>query len=309
LSRTELRRRAGFTLIELLVVIAIIAVLIALLLPAVQQAREAARRMQCKNNLKQLTLALHNYHDVFNVFPPSSTGGTFGSNGIWIRSASFYEQGNLFDRYNFNLGYDANSAVVRPYRVGMLLCPSGSVEKTLSTNANEIDVQTTHYYGNAGPIGINTAASNGVTSGTTNYGRDTSRENMSSFGELATDGLFQLNGKIGLGDIIDGTSNTICIGEISWNDYPFYRAWHRGLYWSNGAALLTTKNHRYPINIGKKNPSSAMTFNNGGFGSEHSGGANFSLADGSVRFISDSIDMPTYLGLASRRGGEAVQAP
>jgi len=307
------RRRAGFTLIELLVVIAIIAVLIALLLPAVQQAREAARRMQCKNNLKQLTLATHNYHDVYLAFPPSSTGGGAGAHGIWIRMTPFYEQGNLYDQYNFDVGYGPNSAVVRPTRLSVLLCPSGTVEKTLSTAANEIDVQTTHYYGNPGPIGVNgySTGTDGVTSQnrSTSYRRDTSRENLSTFGELAQDGLFQLRGELGFGDITDGTSNTICHGEISWNDYPFYRAWHRGLDWFSGAVLLSTKNHKYPINIGKKNPAFAMQFNNGGYGSEHPGGAHFSFADGSVHFIAESISIPLYLALASRNGREPVQAP
>jgi prepilin-type N-terminal cleavage/methylation domain-containing protein/prepilin-type processing-associated H-X9-DG protein len=305
------RRRAGFTLIELLVVIAIIAVLIALLLPAVQQAREAARRMQCKNNLKQLTLATHNYHDVFSAFPPSSTGGGAGAHGIWIRMASFYEQGNLFDRYNFNVGYGANSALVRPYRLSVLLCPSGTVEKTLSTNANEIDVQTTHYYGNPGPIGVNGYVLKGNTAPNAgqNYGRDTSRENLGTFGEVGKDGLFQLRGDLGFGDITDGTSNTICHGEISWNGYKNYRAWHRGLDWFSGAVLLSTKNHKYPINIGKKNPTFTMQFNDGGYGSEHPGGANFSFADGSVHFLSESISIPLYLALASRNGHEPVQTP
>lgn len=305
-------RRRAFTLIELLVVIAIIAVLIALLLPAVQQAREAARRAQCTNNLKQLTLALHNYHDVYNVFPPSSVGGGSGAHGIWIRTSSFFEQGNLFEQYNFNATYAANFPLIQQSGVPALLCPSGSTIESLG--AGETGLQTTHYYGNPGPIGVNAAASGtgqDPTRQTTglNYGRDTARENVGSFGELATDGIFQLRGKIGLRDITDGTSNTICAGEISWNDYRFYRAWNRGQDWFSGSPLLDTKNHRYPINVGKKNPSFVMRFNNGGYGSEHPGGAMFSFGDGSVRFLAESIAMETYLALASRNGGEAVQAP
>ena len=300
------RRRRGFTLIELLVVIAIIAILIALLLPAVQQAREAARRMQCTNNLKQLTLALHNYHDTYGFFPPSSVGGGAGAHGIWIRTTPYYDQANIFDKYNFSVGYAANFPLIRQTGVSTLLCPSAAVTRSLG--ANEDGTQTTHYYGNAGPIGLNAST---VTENSTgrNYGRDTSRENLGSFGELATDGIFQLRGRIALRDVTDGSSNTICAGEISWNDYRFYRAWNRGQDWFSGSPLLDTKNHRYPINIGLKNPSFTMRFNNGGYGSQHPGGANFSLTDGSVRFISESIDMGVYLALSSRNGGEPAQVP
>ncbi|UUO07752.1 DUF1559 domain-containing protein [Blastopirellula sp. J2-11] len=293
--------RPAFTLVELLVVIAIIGVLIALLLPAVQQAREAARRMSCTNNLKQLALAMHNYHDTYGSFPPSGIDASNRSHGIWIRTAPFFEFSALYDQYNFNTNWRGNLDLCTQANMETLHCPSGS--SLISTLASEQPCWTTHYFGNAGPVGLN------ATTGE-DYARDESRENVSMFGELSDEGLYKLRSTLGFRDITDGTSNTIMLGELSWNDYPFYRAWNRGLVWtSNGLYLATTKNHRYPINIGIKTPTFTMVANNGGYGSQHPGGANFAMADASVRFLPETISMETYLGLASRGGSEVVVTP
>ncbi|TWT34669.1 DUF1559 domain-containing protein [Blastopirellula retiformator] len=294
------RRWRGFTLVELLVVIAIIGVLIALLLPAVQQARDAARRMSCTNNLKQLALALHNYHDTFGSFPPSGIDGG-KSHGMWIRLAPFYEQSAIYDQYNFTGTWRDNLPLCSESSMDALHCPSGST--VITTLASEQPCPTTHYFGNSGPIGLNATTN-------ANYARDTSRENVSSFGEVADEGVFKLRSNLGLRDVTDGSSNTILVGELSWNKYPFYRAWNRGLHWtSNGLYMATTKNHRYPINIGIKTPSFTMVANNGGYGSQHPGGANFATADGAVKFFPATIEMETYLALASRAGGEVVEMP
>ncbi|MEX0793530.1 MAG: DUF1559 domain-containing protein [Pirellulaceae bacterium] len=290
----------GFTLVELLVVITIIGVLVALLLPAVQQAREAARRMSCNNNLKQLSLAMHNYHDTYHGFPPSGVDGG-RSHGIWIRTAPFFEQGSVYDQYDFLQTWRDNLPLARQAEMSVLRCPSGPhIETTL---ASEQPCQSTHYYGNSGPIGLNSTTGQ-------DYARDTTRENVASFGEVGDAGLFKLRGGIGLAQITDGSSNTIMLGELSWKDYRFYRAWNRGLHWTSGGLYMaTTKNYRYPINIGVNNPSFTMVANNGGYGSHHPGGANFGFADGSVRFMAETIDMETYLAVASRNGGEVLQLP
>ncbi len=293
-------KKKGFTLVELLVVIAIIGILIALLLPAVQAAREAARRMQCSNNLKQLSLGLHNYHDVNKQFPQSSNGGA-GMASYLCRLLPFIEQQNLFEEVVFdsnNYRYTDNFDVAR-VKVETFLCPSGPQEE--SVRGAEDGCYTTHYYGNAGPVGINPFTDE-------EYSRDRGREGNGNFGEYATEGIFLLRSTLDFGDILDGTSNTIGIGEISWQDYPFYRAWTRGLFWYNGVALISTKNHRWPINAGK-DTTLTMRFNNAGYGSEHPGGANFGVMDGSVRFLAETIDMNVYRPLTSRAGGEPVSLP
>ena len=291
------RRWSGFTLVELLVVIAIIGILIALLLPAVQAAREAARRAQCTNHVKQLVLALHNYHDVNKGFPPSSVGGA-GTISYLCRMLPFVEQQVLFDQLSFNGSYTVNLDVARN-RMDTFLCPSGIQEKSVS--GSESECYTTHYYGNSGPVGTNPVTN-------AEYMRDRTREGSFGFGEYATEGVFALRSTLSFKDIRDGTSNTIGIGEISYHEYPFYRAWIRGLYWYSGVALLTTKNHRWPINAAK-NGTLTMKFNNGGYGSEHPGGMNVGMMDGSVKFVSETIDMNVYRSAASRGGNEPTTLP
>jgi prepilin-type N-terminal cleavage/methylation domain-containing protein len=290
------KRSPGFTLVELLVVIAIIGILVALLLPAVQAAREAARRMQCTNNMKQIVLSLHNYHDVNNRIPQSSNGGN-GTASYLCRLLPFIEQQNLFDQLTFdNVSYTYNLGVSET-AVSTFLCPSGPTVYS----AREDNCYTTHYYGNAGPIGINPKTD-------VEYERDYSRENTGSFGEYATQGIFLLRSTLRFRDVTDGLSNTIGVGEVSYEEYPFYRAWIRGLYWYNGVALLSTKNHRWPINAAKSGVLT-MKFNNGGYGSEHPGGAVFGFMDGSVTFLSDTADMTVYRSLASRNGAEVATLP
>ena len=299
-SRVSQPRKA-FTLVELLVVIAIIGVLVGLLLPAVQAAREAARRMQCSNNLKQISLALHNYHDTNRRFPPGSK--YTNKMGYAARILPFIEQQNVYDTINWNTDHNANMAVATG-RIGTFLCPSGAEENS-SSSSETVDGQlawTIHYYGNTGPIGTNPIEDE-------EYERNKPKEGK--YGEVAHGGILYTESDIRFADITDGTSNTIAFGEMSWNGHEGYRAWHRGRVWVGGggnAAYVTSKNHKYAINIGKKTKDDTykQINNNGPYGSEHPGGAQFSMCDGSVRFVADSIEHSLYLGMASRDGGEPL---
>ena len=283
--------RRAFTLVELLVVIAIIGVLIALLLPAVQQAREAARRMQCTNHLKQLGLALHNYHDVNNSFPPAGEQ-EHAKLGLFGRLLPYIEQQALYDNIRYDGNWETNLPLAET-RIDGFLCPSGPHIMSKATAPNEANAYTTHYFGNPGPLGRNPVTN-------TDYGRDTANEG--SYGNLANEGIFHL-GKVSFRDITDGTTNTIGLGEISYTNFRNYRAWIRGTYQVSAVAYINTKNHRWPINSFNDGTQS-ISLNDGGYGSHHPGGANFSLMDGSVRFITETIDMDAYRAAASRSGGE-----
>jgi prepilin-type N-terminal cleavage/methylation domain-containing protein/prepilin-type processing-associated H-X9-DG protein len=307
-------RRTGFTLIELLVVIAIIAILIGLLLPAVQKVREAAARMKCSNNLKQLGLALHNYHDVQGNFPRRTNLGGNTSVGWIALSLAYFEQDALGRTINPNLpAYSVAGNVNRVAggnRLGALLCPSFSEERSHSTidNVNGQLAFTTHYYGNAGPKGTNplTGQAYPVIGPT------------SSQGGLACDGILPYTSSfsssnpnpppaVKITDITDGTTNTLMIFESSWKGLEVspgsYRAWVRGSNWNNDST--DTKNVRNAMRTVKYN--GGGNYNDISMGSNHSGGCNVCMGDGSVRFLRDSIDLNrVLLPLASRNGGEVI---
>lgn len=213
--RAARRASPGFTLIELLVVIAIIAILIALLLPAVQQAREAARRSQCNNNLKQLGLALHNYHDVYNVFPPGCRFARNGGNpdwgmSYWISILPYIEQAPLYNKLDLNVdpGFPAagfNFATLSGAIPVVGLCPSSPLPPSTSITAG----------GNTGNFFISSYVGvSGVATGPTtfNWAAETG---TGTYGIAARSGILIPNGKIGIRDVTDGTSNTALIGEQS----------------------------------------------------------------------------------------------
>jgi prepilin-type N-terminal cleavage/methylation domain-containing protein len=310
------RRSKGFTLIELLVVIAIIAILIALLLPAVQQAREAARRTQCKNNLKQFGLALHNYHDVFNTFPPAYTtrlpnNQAASERSHWSWGAFILpqmEQANVFSTLQVGT-LDLWQALLTPAGRAALLTPLPAYSCPSDTgpamnNFNETlsfapaDAAAPWYNRNVTSDGtdrIAIAKSNYVMSGCSSLST-TPPVDPAPHGPAT--GVGWQNSRCNFRDITDGTSNTILIGE---------RAWKYGRVLPGAATALgfSSQTNTASTSAGvKANGTSALGFGyNGinwsatnqihqprGYSSVHVGGAQFLLCDGAVRFISENID-------------------
>lgn len=305
-------RQRGFTLVELLVVIAIIGILVGLLLPAVQAAREAARRMQCSNNLKQNALALHNYESSYKTFPPCGIQSNQMSWSVMI--LPFIEQTNLFDRFDFREGNwraHGRTAAVQGVLIGSYQCPSAPDDSLFSKypsqwdppELQEQDVRTLHYHAVLGPTGTNTLSGQVyqiLNNPNAVYGQVALQGAFGTSQRSTTNTNFIIPGKNRLSDISDGTSNTLLLGEFAWRGYQFWRPWTRG-WWgdSNGSLLYTSKNVTNPMNSRISSP-----WNDASFGSQHSGGAQFARADGSVQFIAQSIDMNTYRSVASRNGGE-----
>ena len=317
--------RRGFTLVELLVVIAIIGILIGLLLPAVQAAREAARRMQCTNNLKQLSLATHNYHDINNNFPNDGyfiVGKTNRQHwcGILAKLLPQIEGGAEYELIDFNRNYnDANTnAAAAKSKMTAFLCPSCSTTK--SVGGGETDWYTTHYYGNGGSTGFRPDST------TDKYGQITTRTNA---GEISDNGLFSVGYHRNISYAIDGTSNTALFFESSWNDYQGFRGWHRGTYVVTAGSDYQQPNNGYwntcsvkfikpefYINAGiqaKARGDYSTTSGTGRFSpfrvaalwtSHHPGGCNFSMADGSVKFLSETVSDNVFLSIGSANGGE-----
>ena len=302
--RTSRESRGGFTLIELLVVIAIIAVLIALLLPAVQSAREAARRIQCTNNVKQLGLALHNYHDVHGRFAPGSiqVSVPVAYRQPFITSLlPFLEQGNLTSSFNFHLSFqhDAN-ATTRAARVNVFDCPS--------------DRQVT--FVNNGGVVTDVKGNYGV-----NWGQNT-------YGDQVLPAPFGLNYGASFAEITDGTSNTFLMAELIQLPHPVGQGVEtidrRGRVWSDqpSSHQVTTRNGPnaqapdYGACWNDTDPRKAPCNRNTGDGpnhylasrSRHPGGVQLLLGDGSVRFIKDSISLATWKALSSRAGGEVLSS-
>ena len=302
------RSSRGFTLIELLVVIAIIAILIALLLPAVQQAREAARRSQCKNNLKQWGLALHNYHDTHRIFPQgmAAVGNLFG---FHVMLLPYVDQTNLYNQFDMNVNY--NHATNKPLHeeiFDLLHCPSAFGADKKSGGGGE-DGWTVHYYGVAGPLGAKPSPLSGNWS---DYG-----DPAYSFGGLSTEGILYRQSNITIADILDGTSNTMIMGEISSRPSGGnpYRMWTRGLSGSGGSSSSSTGSAGCackslyagigPIGYSSSDPN--RFFNHTRFNSNHEGGCHFLFADGSVHFISENIDFNTYQAAGARNDGLTLQ--
>jgi prepilin-type N-terminal cleavage/methylation domain-containing protein/prepilin-type processing-associated H-X9-DG protein len=320
------RRRGAFTLIELLVVIAIIGVLIGLLLPAVQKVREAANRIQCGNNLKQLALAAHNYHDARGKFPNGlhtveAIGGRYVNGTCWeVELLPYFEQDNLKNKWDptdfrNNVAGERNATTAQV--INILLCPSDPMTDPVCLV--DISPWNPGYAYARGFYGLSSYGGNGGTRSFPN--------------KLATrDGIFFRDSRIGVADVTDGTSNTFFFGERSHRDPefdrlaftydpPFYPLGRVGgwaaVYAGVGSLaehLLSTAvpiNYRVPAGISAGEfggPTGAETNRLCAYGSGHPGGANFAFADGSVRFLSDSIPVDTLRALSTCAGGEVVSA-
>lgn len=315
------RSRRAFTLIELLVVIAIIAILIALLLPAVQQAREAARRTECKNKMKQLGLALHNYHDTYNVFPMSyTTDGIFDvrtrGRSWMIGILPYIELANLYSTHDQNapIAPAVTSPIPTPYTpntivamtvVPAFLCPSdpsSGVGKLAGRSNLTGDAFGVNNY--KAVAGNNWAWSSA--NGNFIYIHPTGRNSGSNNGLDAGNGWMCRNNRGASGpfttkmrDITDGTSNTLFVGEA----LPG-RCSHSTWYFFNH----TTATCAIPLNYYQKNltiPASDWPTNYS-FASAHTGGGQFLMGDGAVKFISENIDLQLYRNAATISGGEVL---
>ena len=317
--------RGGFTLIELLVVIAIIGILIALLLPAVQAAREAARRMSCTNNLKQIALATHNYHDSAGAFPPGTLAKTFATapksraTALMVFILNQMEQSNLKNQLDAN---DPNNDMINGLAgkvLPVIICPSDVIPE------NPVSQGTPAYL-----YGITSYGGNGGTGGTYYrfYGYC-----KTPFPAQSTDGMFFETGPnsapsagqspVRMADVTDGTSNTLFFGERNHVDNVFdalatanggqqmigqYGFWHSAAGLAVVDATMTTL---APLNYRADTSQDWNTcgcLRTSAFGSQHPGGANFALVDGSVRFLSQSIETTVYRALSTRQGNEVASA-
>ncbi|MBI1325437.1 DUF1559 domain-containing protein [bacterium] len=344
--RSSLYARKAFTLIELLVVIAIIAVLISLLLPAVQSAREAARRAQCTNNLKQIGLALHNYESANGSFPPGSVATPMPVVDCTQRGFSLFalilpqmEQNQIYNAINFNLssggtfngvGSGASNRTALITRINSMVCPSDMIQTPYDIGVSQNGYSQSSYAGVAGTRDV-WRWWYGCTPG------------QSHSPWIESDGAFGYNSKTAISDFRDGTSNTIIVGETSrfLNDPDqVFNSWSRALWF--GSALAGTTRPQGLASVAPKinakiavpeppgttspnNDLNAWLFNaqylnmgQFGFRSLHPGGAMFVFGDGSVRFVKTTIDMGSpditqnkigvYRALSTLKGGEVLSS-
>ncbi|MCU0717699.1 MAG: DUF1559 domain-containing protein [Pirellula sp.] len=314
--------RTAFTLVELLVVIAIIGILVGLLLPAVQAAREAARRMQCSNNLKQMGLALHNYESAYRRFPPgfiSRVTGTWPGGGNdpipevgpgWSFFAMILpqiEQTNLHGQINFDLPItNPINQLARSTRVKEFQCPSDAWDAPVAPWPTSLGVNDLAHASYIGCLGGGDPA---------NAPAYTAMYEQQPF-----NGIFHRNTPIRIADIPDGTSNTIGIGERASMFTPngwagvipgAQTVFSPRIAQSRGQVVGQTARPAITmatVHVRTGGPN-APTGSPGGFWSPHTGGALFLLMDGSTHTISTNVDMPTYRAMAGRNDGIPITLP
>ncbi|PQO43331.1 DUF1559 domain-containing protein [Blastopirellula marina] len=309
--------RSGFTLVELLVVIAIIGVLIALLLPAVQQAREAARRSSCQNNLKQLGLACHMYHDTYQFLPYGEAKTV-----TWKLSILPYiEQSNLSDQFDWTVSFKStddtiNSNLLNGVVVAAFNCPS-NVKPKNSNNVYGYNPRNHQYHSY---VGINGALNESAASNSADSGRCSS-----FYGWKCNNGGFMYNEITGFHSFTDGTSNTLLIGEVSGRDLTVANNGDNvfGLFggWAgSGSTGKFDSNYDYGGGgiVAIQDTPNATCSNRSGFNcdasyltsvminSEHPGGAQFTQVDGSVRFVTDTVDLVQFRRMAMKSDGLVI---
>jgi prepilin-type N-terminal cleavage/methylation domain-containing protein/prepilin-type processing-associated H-X9-DG protein len=332
-------RHRGFSLIELLVVIAIIAILVALLLPAVQQAREAARRTQCKNNLRQLGIAMHNYHDAHNCLPPGfvlSLPETYA--GANTQLLPYFDQANLYNMYDMNRPWQMQSPAVAQTVLEVLICPSNDGD-------NPIDSDVLRALASVqGPLPIGTVAA-----GTTYlYCKGATDAWCIQTDNSPNRGMFSNNTVTRIGDVLDGSSQTIAMGEgatsTSWSmchgagctvpitkptggNWAAEQGWLiaqvNSLDYVNANLIVepsifgctVDQLNKSPVTDSSADPNGLgdcrASFEGGphstsNFRSEHEGGGHFLFGDGSVRLLSENIDMKNYRAISTIGGNEYV---
>lgn len=332
-----MKRLRGFTLVELLVVIAIIGILVGLLLPAVQAAREAARRMQCQNNLKQIGLGLHNYHSTYKKFPAGGYGThlNLDTGFSWMVSILPYcEQANIFDRLTFagagvgwvgprnSVGWN-NGMIINNVKLPYLICPSSALPEFNTFSGPGITVMRPQY------VGISGAADGNGFTNVAGRQKACCTQSGTATGVISSGGLLPPVRSRSISDCIDGSSNTIIVGEISSygrdlvgtllgiNGFLGFQAgslsnvavedWPvaSGLY--HRVLNLTTV--QYPPNSNRSIANPGVNPNLGSNNpllSEHTGGTQAVRADGSVHFMSQNIDLLLLRLVSTRDDGQVV---
>jgi len=325
-----MKSRPGFTLIELLVVIAIIGILVAMLLPAVQQAREAARRMQCINNLKQVGLAMHNYHDTHNCLPPGNRSTLYATWALFILPQ--LDLGNLYNLWDFNNGVNGRTYTTAPNltvvqtRIGVYTCPTDSPRSNV-TSPTAPEIPHHNYAANYGNASLSQQISyTGV------------EFKGAPFGNVQTDGSASVTnrpnrGAVNFRLITDGMTSTVLVSELIQGSgfSGTNRADLRGriMGYSDGGYFTTQNTPNSPITDWENTnycvppvPTGSITFTNPqnppcaqtnqfsymqrASRSRHVGGVNSLLCDGSVRFFSNSIDLNVWRSAGATQDGEVI---